>query len=67
MSDAPRAATPFHCPFCAEEDLWPVEEPRGAWECRACARVFTVQLVAVDTTQIPGRLAEEQALRGGQP
>ena len=67
MSDAPRTATPYHCPFCAEEDLWPVEEPRGAWECRACARVFTVQLVTVDTTQIPGRLAEEQALRGGQP
>jgi ribosomal protein L37AE/L43A len=57
----------YHCPFCAEEDLRPVAEPAGAWACQACARVFTVELVTVDTTAIPGRLAEEQALRGGQP
>jgi ribosomal protein L37AE/L43A len=67
MSQHRPAAAIYHCPFCAEEDLWPVEEPRGAWECRACARVFAVQLVTLDTTQIPGRLAEEQSLRGGQP
>jgi ribosomal protein L37AE/L43A len=62
------AAAIYHCPFCAEEDLRPVEEPRGAWLCRACARVFTVDLVTVDTATIPGRLAEEAELhRGGTP
>jgi ribosomal protein L37AE/L43A len=54
----------FHCPFCAEEDLRPVEEPRGAWLCQACARVFTVSLVTVDETRIPGRLAEEAEIGG---
>ncbi len=31
MSESPRAAVIYYCPFCAEEDLRPVEEPRGAW------------------------------------
>ena len=53
----------YYCPFCAEEDLRPAEEPQGAWRCVACARVFTVQLARVDTTRIPGRLAEEEALQ----
>ena len=42
--------SPFHCPYCGEEDLRPhVAEaaagesaPRGAWECHACQRAFTV-------------------------
>ena len=59
-----REATPiYYCPFCAEEDLRPVEEPQGAWRCGACARVFSVQLARVDTTRIPGRIAEEEALQ----
>jgi ribosomal protein L37AE/L43A len=56
----------FYCPFCAEEDLRPVPEPTGAWSCQACVRVFTVGLVTVDTTQIPGRLAEQERTGGGQ-
>ncbi len=53
-----RHVTPvYHCPFCAEEDLRPVEEPYGAWACEACARVFTVSLVRVAEEQIPGRVA----------
>lgn len=56
----------FYCPFCAEEDLRPEAEPAGAWACQACARVFTVGLVTVDTTQIPGRLAEQERIGGGQ-
>jgi ribosomal protein L37AE/L43A len=63
MSDSPGAGVIYYCPFCAEEDLRPVEEPSGAWLCRACARVFTVRLTTVDTTQIPGRLREEAELR----
>ena len=62
MTDTPRGVV-RHCPFCAEEDLWPVEDPTGAWECRACARVFTVRLVRLEAAHIPGRAAEEQALQ----
>ena len=41
-------AVPYHCPFCAEEDLRPVEPgavpglARGGWHCRSCLRVFSV-------------------------
>ena len=43
MSEAPEGsgrAVPYHCPFCAEEDLRPVEG--GRWHCRACLRVFSL-------------------------
>jgi transposase-like protein len=33
----------FYCPFCADEDLRPVEEPEGAYLCTACRRVFSVK------------------------
>ena len=55
-----------HWAHRAEEDLWPVEEPQGAWECRACARVFTVSLVTVDAAAIPGRIREEAELQQGR-
>jgi transposase-like protein len=41
MSDA--RSTPLYCPYCGEEDLFPNEASHGAWECHACARVFTVK------------------------
>jgi transposase-like protein len=41
MSDA--RSVPFFCPYCGEEDLRPNEASHGAWECHACARVFTVK------------------------
>jgi ribosomal protein L37AE/L43A len=41
----PRAAV-FYCPFCAEEDLHPVEQ-HGGWECRSCLRVFTVKVLGL--------------------
>ncbi|WP_246361101.1 Insertion element protein [Haloechinothrix aidingensis] len=42
-------ATPFHCPYCGDEDLRPTEEADtpGAWLCAACRRVFTVKLVGL--------------------
>ena len=55
MSSTERAA-PFYCPYCAEEDLRPVEEPArppaveavtGAWRCTACLRVFVVKFVGL--------------------
>ncbi|WP_156757720.1 Insertion element protein [Actinokineospora pegani] len=49
-------ATPFHCPYCGEEDLRPQEEPQSAWLCTACRRVFTVKFVGLNlTTQQAGR------------
>ena len=39
MSGAARHDSPFHCPYCGEEDLFPRED---GWECRACLRAFSV-------------------------
>ncbi|SEE91652.1 hypothetical protein SAMN04488561_3349 [Jiangella alba] len=44
----------MHCPFCADEDLHPVEEPHGAWECRSCLRVFSVKLLGLSTRRSAG-------------
>jgi hypothetical protein len=43
-------AAVLHCPFCAEEDLHPVEE-HGGWECRSCLRVFSVKLLGLARRQ----------------
>jgi ribosomal protein L37AE/L43A len=40
-----RAAVQY-CPFCAEEDLHPVEQ-HGGWECRSCLRVFAVKVLGL--------------------
>jgi hypothetical protein len=41
-----RHASPFHCPYCGDQDLYPREDgpdgPAGGWECRACLRAFAV-------------------------
>ena len=34
-----RHASPFHCPYCAEDNLFPRED---GWECRSCLRAFSV-------------------------
>lgn len=36
----------LHCPFCAGEDLHPVEA-HGGWECRECLRAFSVRLLGL--------------------
>ncbi len=38
---------PFHCPYCAEEDLRPSEAGHGAWECHACMRAFSVKFLGL--------------------
>jgi hypothetical protein len=39
---------PYHCPYCGDEDLRPSEEGgHGAWECRACARAFSVRFLGI--------------------
>ena len=38
-----RHASPFHCPYCGEQDLFPREDGQADdWECRACLRAFSV-------------------------
>ena len=38
---------PFHCPYCAEEDLRPSEAGHGAWECHACMLAFSVKFLGL--------------------
>ena len=38
-------AVPFHCPFCADEDLRPHGETHGEWECRSCLRAFKLSFI----------------------
>ena len=51
MSD--QRAAPFYCPYCGDENLRPYDPgegeaaPHGTWECRGCARVFTVKFVGL--------------------
>jgi hypothetical protein len=48
VAEETQRAVPYHCPFCAEEDLRPVAPgavaglTRGGWHCRSCLRVFSV-------------------------
>lgn len=35
------------CPYCGEEELRPQPEPRGAWRCAGCTRVFVVTFVGL--------------------
>jgi transposase-like protein len=43
--------SPFHCPYCGEEELRPHvpdEGPgHGAWECRSCMRAFRVKFLGL--------------------
>lgn len=40
-------AVPFHCPYCADEDLRPHESGHGAWECAACNRAFQLKFLGL--------------------
>ena len=51
-----RAGTPYHCPFCGDEDLRPhevlgedgeVTSPHGSWECRSCLRAFSLRMLGL--------------------
>jgi transposase-like protein len=39
-----RHASPFHCPYCGDEDLFPRED---GWECRSCLRAFVVKYLGL--------------------
>jgi len=40
-------STPFHCPYCGDEDLRPHGDKHGEWECRACQRAFALRFVGL--------------------
>jgi len=48
-SGAPRGerAVPYHCPYCADEDLRPLGATPGAWHCRTCTRTFSVSYLGM--------------------
>lgn len=50
-------AMPYHCPYCADENLRPHGETHGEWECRSCLRAFRLgfigQLAPADVTTHP--------------
>ena len=47
MTSAGERVVPYHCPYCASENLRPSEEGHGTWECHSCARVFSVKFVGL--------------------
>jgi predicted RNA-binding Zn-ribbon protein involved in translation (DUF1610 family) len=57
---ATERAVIFYCPYCGDEDLRPEPEPRGAWRCVSCARVFTVTYLGLS---VPHEGASPGALR----
>ena len=54
MSD--ERVAPYYCPYCGDEDLRPSEQGHGTWECRSCARAFTVKFVGL----IPRKAAPQR-------
>lgn len=49
-------AMPYHCPYCADEDLRPHGERHGDWECRSCLRAFRLSFIGqLNPATIPGR------------
>ncbi len=50
MTDAGAASerqVPFFCPYCGEEELRPAGTEAGNWDCRSCARRFTLRFAGV--------------------
>jgi hypothetical protein len=61
-------AVPYSCPFCAEEDLRPLESgavpglTRGGWHCRSCLRVFSISFHGLHQPVLPGSTAAQVPL-----
>jgi transposase-like protein len=47
-------ASPFYCPYCADEDIRPHGTSHGEWRCGACTRVWTLRLQGLRPTEPPG-------------
>jgi len=46
-------AVPYHCPYCADEDLRPLGATPGAWHCRTCTRTFSVKYLGMQSPADP--------------
>jgi transposase-like protein len=46
-STASERQVPFFCPYCGEEELRPAGSSAGDWECRSCARSFSLRFTGV--------------------
>nr|WP_018383181.1 hypothetical protein [Wenjunlia vitaminophila] len=46
--------TPFHCPYCGEEDLRPSGSGPGTWDCASCARAFRLSFLGLLAPGRPG-------------
>ncbi len=44
--------TPFHCPYCGDEDLRPHADKHGGWECRSCLRAFSLRMLGIVPPQV---------------
>ena len=44
---------PYHCPYCAEEDLRPLET-HGQWLCGSCRRGFAVRFLGLSLPESAG-------------
>ncbi|WP_030665238.1 hypothetical protein [Streptomyces rimosus] len=58
-------ATPFHCPYCGDEDLRPSEEGHGAWECGACSRAFRLSFLGLLAEGVAARARQHANHQGG--
>ena len=60
-------SVPYHCPYCGGEDLRPHEDSHGAWECRECARAFSLKFLGIIPRSALGAAAtgEVNGGRGG--
>ena len=54
--DAGARMVPFHCPYCSDEDLRPIEggtkEAGSAWECRPCAPTFALKFLGLRSSGV---------------
>jgi transposase-like protein len=52
-ASAGERAVPYHCPYCADEDLRPLGATPGAWHCRTCTRTFSVKYLGMQDPTPP--------------
>lgn len=43
-------ATPLHCPYCGEGDIFPTAE-ESVWFCRTCQRQWKLEFVRLGKPQ----------------
>jgi ribosomal protein L37AE/L43A len=46
-------AVPFHCPYCADEELRPLES-HGQWVCKSCRRAFALKFLGLSSGESVG-------------